>query len=740
TPIISCNNLWQKVEGVIDAWNACEHLPADLRQLRVVRPDQPRIVTEYWTGWFDRWSGEHRDNQSTELLEYRLAGILAQGAQYNLYMFHGGTNFAFYGGRSVAVPDCFMTTSYDYDAPLSEAGGRGPKYRATQRLSMFASQFGHVLANLDPADHHVAVQPVEQEHDLSVIHQRGSQGDVVFLLRPPQGKAESKTHNPAKLLLSNGLSLPVYMGEDAAAWVLLGARLNSCELNYTNLRPWAWLSKRMLVLFGPAGTQGLLAINNAPLTVTVPVEKQDKPLVVEHEDVVVVVLNRRQVDMAYVNGKDQLVIGAWALDAADQPLRDPKASAVMLVDQEAKIRKLNTPAPPRRTPLKLGPWRSTPAAELTSDSGASFKPIGGPASLEALGCDFGYGWYRLQWPTVPKMPAGTKLLIPNSGDRLHLYAGNKAMGVLGLGPGAVRGAVSNRLPAKAQELTILADNLGRYNFGWRMGESKGVPEHLYAVKPIAVGKPKVTREAAPNPFVLSDFWVNLRAGATGQRPWFTFTFRAKGSEPVVLEATDFPLKAMVFINDQPLNLIDTSPWGSYTQFVLRPGQELKPGGGVQTLRIALLQPTDKLPNPSKHLKLYQAVANLSAKAQWSFTPWSPPTDGGESQAKLAPGLPCWHRTSFKVSHNDTPLWLDPAGLSKGQIYLNGHNVGRYFVATTDGKKVTPQTLYYLPEPWLRTDGPNELVIFDEHGKSPAPAPGRGCRLVYDWMAPYNRTT
>ena len=59
------------------------------------------------------------------------------------------------------------------------------------------------------------------------------------------------------------------------------------------------------------------------------------------------------------------------------------------------------------------------------------------------------------------------------------------------------------------------------------------------------------------------------------------------------------------------------------------------------------------------------------------------------------------------------------------MFLNGNNVGRYFVATHDGKAVLPQSRYYLPDSWINTDKPNELVIFDEHGFGPAKV-----KLVY----------
>jgi len=77
------------------------------------------------------------------------------------------------------------------------------------------------------------------------------------------------------------------------------------------------------------------------------------------------------------------------------------------------------------------------------------------------------------------------------------------------------------------------------------------------------------------------------------------------------------------------------------------------------------------------------------------------------------------------------LFLESNGMSKGQIYINCRNAGRYFVATHTGKKVPPQSRYYLPEPWLNADGENELILFDEHGRTP-----NKCKLVYDPLGPY----
>ncbi|HHN78388.1 MAG TPA: hypothetical protein ENK11_06935, partial [Phycisphaerales bacterium] len=81
--------------------------------------------------------------------------------------------------------------------------------------------------------------------------------------------------------------------------------------------------------------------------------------------------------------------------------------------------------------------------------------------------------------------------------------------------------------------------------------------------------------------------------------------------------------------------------------------------------------------------------------------------------------PTWWRCEFTLeAGHDAPLWLDLTGMTKGQVYLNGENVGRYFNATASGDGVEPGGPVWLPTPWLR-EGINELVLFDEHGGNPS---------------------
>lgn len=101
------------------------------KTLAAFRPDQPRMAGEYWAGWFDHW-GEPHAHTDANVQAKELAWMLGQGYSVNLFMFEGGTSFGFMNGANFqSNPNDHyapQTTSYDYDAPLDEAGRPKPKF------------------------------------------------------------------------------------------------------------------------------------------------------------------------------------------------------------------------------------------------------------------------------------------------------------------------------------------------------------------------------------------------------------------------------------------------------------------------------------------------------------------------------------------------------------------------------------------------------------------------------------
>ncbi len=101
---------------------------SDFAILAKARPSDPKMCGEYWDGWFDHWGAKHQVTDAAQQAS-ELRWMLEQGYSVNLYMFHGGTSFGWMNGANSNgtnyEPD---TTSYDYDAPISESGELKPKF------------------------------------------------------------------------------------------------------------------------------------------------------------------------------------------------------------------------------------------------------------------------------------------------------------------------------------------------------------------------------------------------------------------------------------------------------------------------------------------------------------------------------------------------------------------------------------------------------------------------------------
>ena len=108
-----------------------------MKVLAEYRPDQPLMCGEYWCGWFDHWGEAHHGGQREDLAD-DVNGFFDLNASFNFYMFHGGTNFGFMNGANHGTVNKGMyeptITSYDYGAPLTEAGDRTAAYYTLREI------------------------------------------------------------------------------------------------------------------------------------------------------------------------------------------------------------------------------------------------------------------------------------------------------------------------------------------------------------------------------------------------------------------------------------------------------------------------------------------------------------------------------------------------------------------------------------------------------------------------------
>ncbi|XP_027368337.1 beta-galactosidase 16-like [Abrus precatorius] len=97
------------------------------------------------------------------------------------------------------------------------------------------------------------------------------------------------------------------------------------------------------------------------------------------------------------------------------------------------------------------------------------------------------------------------------------------------------------------------------------------------------------------------------------------------------------------------------------------------------------------------LQIYTAIG--SSKVQWKSL--------GNSTNPLT-----WYQTTFDAPAGNDPVALDLSSMGKGQAWVNGQNIGRYWVSFHTPKGNPTQQWYHIPRSFLKSNG-NILVLFEE---------------------------
>ena len=115
------------------------NIDQQFRRLGELRPDAPKMCSEFWSGWFDKWGAQHETRPAKDMVD-GMDEMLSKGISFSLYMTHGGTSFGHWAGANSPgfAPD---VTSYDYDAPINEYGQATPKYwELRQMMQKYSNQ------------------------------------------------------------------------------------------------------------------------------------------------------------------------------------------------------------------------------------------------------------------------------------------------------------------------------------------------------------------------------------------------------------------------------------------------------------------------------------------------------------------------------------------------------------------------------------------------------------------------
>ena len=136
-PIFTCNPAYHLTKGAIPevfkAVNFGTNPKNGFAKLREIQPRGPLICSEYYPAWYDSWGQRHHTKPTQNMLN-DIEYMLSVGGSFSIYMAHGGTSFGWWAGCN--SPFQPQTSSYDYEAPISEQGCVTPKFFALRELMM----------------------------------------------------------------------------------------------------------------------------------------------------------------------------------------------------------------------------------------------------------------------------------------------------------------------------------------------------------------------------------------------------------------------------------------------------------------------------------------------------------------------------------------------------------------------------------------------------------------------------
>lgn len=710
-PLITCVG---GVEGTIEGanfWSGADH---HYESIVKKQPDTPKIVTEFWSGWFEHWGAPAATQKTPQLYEKRMFETIQTGfTGISHYMFFGGTNFAGYGGRTVGSSDIFMVTSYDYDAPLSEYGRTTPKYMTAKRFSLFVEAAASLLLESEAFDTAGIVAP----KGITVRGRKSGEQRVLFV---GSAKEERETIH---LTLENGRTLPVMVNPGEIVPVLDGFQLlGGVRLvsNTTIACNEIVDGVHTLIVYAKDGQRSLVELNadeeiqytdDQLLLYTQSAdgktisfdfyhfnELQEVRMSIGGQVLRLIVMNTTEMDRTWRIAEGQWVGGCFDVDIeaggqlvaslSDKALNGELPSGFRLVVNSGEVGGLadagHTVDSTRRNAPVLDGWVSS-TLDLASVQGVSCEV---PQDFSSFSQPYGYLVYSSL--IASESDKVTTLVLPKLQDTARVYVNGTEIGLI-----REVGSSSIEIPLRegSNSLQILVQNMGRLNFSPYLGEPKGLFDTGYLQGSVLDLRSGWTH---------GEEKVHLdRVNTLDGQVTLSRTFRVDGVDKAILVgAVGKPL----LVNGKEVPLEGYQNWFAHQSVDI--SAYIQPGDNV------IEMPYVKSTVNRLDLLSYHSSNGIG---EWSMAGLEDGVPSESSVDSESDGVktPSWHRCEFAKpelpTHVHAKLKLRLTGMSKGTLWLNGINLGRYW-------QIGPQEDYKVPLAWLKES--NELVLFDEEGRSP----------------------
>jgi beta-galactosidase len=709
----------------------------------------PWITTEFWSIWYSYYGSTQQD---ADLFGRRTWKIIAHGGNgYNYYMAHGGTNFAYNNDGGA--------TSYDYGAAVGQTGDLRPMYYQFKRCALFARSFQEILENSKNAD---LYKDIVTDSGLRINTRHSESGDIVFLDHPGEGNAPANFHLPnplngTKLTLTPGEILPIVHNFKLTSNVTIDwAVTRILGISHQG-------ATTTLVIYGPAGSQAGLQLslvgkptpvtgskpfkitgNQAVLTISF---DKDQPVTYSFKTggnvIRVLAVNSNLADRTwFISDKDKnyVVTGPeYVSDIVVQPNGQIKLGtehfwkenqtypAWLYGDGFNKVaaKENYNPDTTNKPYIQLTNWldksASLPATVDFNDK--DWKKSEQPMEMGADGDISADAWYRT---TVNITTPGTYKLNSNrGGGQFTYFVDNQRVAGGGLND------IPLKLTAGIHQLVIYAAHDGRGKLYRYIGllqdvEIKGIRgevilhkgEGSYFAgdwKMIKLSEGLAENEVPPIPSSFDNAvpytigkdpfnqrhgyaWFQAKVPVTGGRMPLCFIFRSVDDRAVVY--VNGRQAAVQNKSDQPFTVPydgSLNPDSSVTLTVLIENRN-GPGGIDRPVEI-----------------IYKDDIFLK---DWSMKGGPGDMDSPEGWQPLDVSAkfdrPWFFKNTFVVNNqslNSHPMWrVTYEGLSRGFVFVNGHNLGGY-------PEGIPVKSLYIPECWLK-EGENTIIFYDEYGNHP----------------------
>ena len=724
--------------------------------------DNPWYSTEFWPGWYDLY-GPLSPDRLRNFTRGQEKIVAYGGNGYNFYMLYGGTNFATWNNQEDA-------SCYDYGSAIGQAGDLRPIAYNFKRVNDFSRSFAEITENSENAD--AAYQNYFPGAKLKITARKSPAGEIVFMdndsdarvnvggffVEPGEIAAQVSSYRIAPgLLLNEAKAHIINLIEQGATKTLIirgaagdGKNIQTVEGASLEFR----LEKGGTLEFSGENTNDW-KLNAPTKTITLqtvfPAGSAPKmnSLKINGKIIRVFAVNNDMADRTWTveaGGKTYIVIGpdyvGEAVIGKNEKVRltterraDNHFPTLVYGEDDTPIEIIETPkiAPLPAAP-KLSAWQVRRAdAEAQPDfDAAQWLATEQPAQMGADGDNGAYAWYRTKI-TVPK--AGDYLLQFSAiGDWISVFAnGKRAYNAFR------RDEHTQKIALNAGEntLAVFAAHYGRDKLFNYLGplisqDIKGIggtvtmPEA--AVATVAVTKwewqpdtradhtlpERLNAQTAPEgptwqPTQIGQDVFDRKKGFA----WYRTKLEAIPGPHRLVRFANVDDNATVYFNSkkmlhhdgygQPFEVSLDSRWNENGPNEIRVLVENTDGPGSIDGPVNLISLTGA-ENPP--------LSNWKMRGGW---PYAENDKGHWNELKDNPNVPALYRASFTytapAANGPQPvLRAALRGMSRGFVWLNGHNLGRY-------PERTPAPGIWLPPCWLRP-GANELVLFDEEGQVP----------------------